>query len=322
MGKNKMKYPSLTLLTIALILFTNSSISTNLDKSEKKTQFILERQIKSAKHSAEEYLEEISNLSNNAFELFYNNGEKGINFQTFEKIVQKTKSSNNKIPKEILQAKFNKFDTNGWGVMNFKDFSTFFKEFLITEAFNDIENRRFSNETAFNNTDYDLPKDFNITDPVTGKEILPKIPKEKSFLELGNLNVDDKKTKKVEKAEKKTEKKTDKKSEKVKVDDKKNMKKNEKKKLPEIKKNEKKSSEKKTEKKVEKKTAPAKPAVKVVSKRKDLPGKVLKKVIPSKSFNNNFKAKTIQELKSGATKWKTPKIQKEVGFNKNKHYYQ
>merc|ERR1712166_1359232 len=166
-----------------------------------------------------------------------------------------------------------------------------------------------------------------------GKEILPKIPKKseinlakKSFLEVGSLNVDDKKTKKVEKTdkkiEKKTDKKSDKKSEKVKVDDKKNMKKNEKKKLPEIKKNDKKSSEKKVEKKVEKKTEYKKPAVKVVSKRKDLPGKVLKKVIPSKSFNNNFKAKTIQELKSGATKWKTPKIQKEVGFNKNKHYYQ
>ena len=106
-----MKYPSLTLLTIALILLSNFSNAKKTEKIEKKTQFILEKQIKTARNSAEDYLEEITNLSNNAFEFLNNLGEKGINFQAFEKIIQNTKK--NKIQKEILQEKFKKYDSNG-----------------------------------------------------------------------------------------------------------------------------------------------------------------------------------------------------------------
>merc|ERR1712032_1782408 len=148
---NKMKYNSLTIFLIALIL-THSITSnfTPIKTGDKKSKF-LEKQIKSATTSAEDYLYDISNF---AYEYLNNLGEKGVTFPSFEKIVRKIDTKRN-IPTQILQEKFKQYDSNAWGLMNFNDFSKFLKEFLIIEAESNIESRKFQNETMLNYTDFE-----------------------------------------------------------------------------------------------------------------------------------------------------------------------
>lgn len=327
-----MKY-TLIYFTIALIL-SCILVSSNSKKLE-KTTFILERQIKTARNSAEDYLYDISNLSNNAFEFLNNLGEKGVNFQTFEKIVQKV--SKQKIPKDILEQKFKKYDTKGWGIMTFKDFSKFFEEFLLAEAAIDIENRKFSNETNFNYTETDYENDYSNStyrkeknakknvkaDPkakVSPKadpkaKANPKANIKKSFIEMENLienyneSPEVKEKKNLKKNEKKVEKKTEKKVEKKNTQ-------------PENKKNVAQKTEKKnkTEEKKEKKDAELKtniPKKAVQHRENENEEKTLHKIIPSKDYSVKNKAKRIEDLKQSG-KWKSPKIMK-LTYSKNKY---
>merc|ERR1711957_1063224 len=76
---------------------------------------------------------------------------------------------------EILKEKFKQYDSNGWGVMNFQDFSKFFTEFLLVEAAIDIENRKFSNESSLNITDIDSELDNYKNSSLALRKKLPKI---------------------------------------------------------------------------------------------------------------------------------------------------
>jgi len=122
-----------------------------------------------------------------------------------------------------LQEKFKKYDSNGWGILNFKDFSKFFTEFLLNEAATDIENRKYSNETfPSNDNEFDsdyynktaIENEYNLNNNTSNKfrkENPPKNSKgkvantannpnlmKKSFLEIQDNKKDNKNNKKAE----------------------------------------------------------------------------------------------------------------------------